>query len=145
MKGKWRILCAVFLCCWLCAIPVKAVGDGNVDGGGGSMGQGSSQNVWSPGNDGVRVTVVRAEGREPVTRPVDLTNKKPKIDYSFGKVCKLSYSGGTALSVDTGTYEYVNPAQHCLRLSVLKAMVLPISKRSKIILRMNRSSGVSQV
>ena len=34
MKGKWRILCAVFLCCWLCAIPVKAVGDGNVDGGG---------------------------------------------------------------------------------------------------------------
>ena len=111
MKGKWRILCAVFLCCWLCAIPVKAVGDGNVDGGGGSMGQGSSQNVWSPGNDGVRVTVVRAEGREPVTRPVDLTNKKPKIDYSFGKVCKLSYSGGTALSVDTGTYEYVNPAQ----------------------------------
>ena len=103
MKGKWRILCAVFLCCWLCAIPVKAVGDGNVDGGGGSMGQGSSHNVWSPGNDGVRVTVVRAEGREPVTRPVDLTNKKPKIDYSFGKVCKLSYSGGTALSVDTGT------------------------------------------
>ena len=111
MKGKWRILCAVFLCCWLCAIPVKAVGDGNVDGGGGCMGDGRRQNVWSPGNDGVRVTVVRAEGREPVTRPVDLTNKKPKIDYSFGKVCKLSYSGGTALSVDTGTYEYVNPAQ----------------------------------
>ncbi len=76
-----------------------------------AWGRGSSQNVWSPGNDGVRVTVVRAEGREPVTRPVDLTNKKPKIDYSFGKVCKLSYSGGTALSVDTGTYEYVNPAQ----------------------------------
>lgn len=37
----------------------------------GKHGAGSSQNVWSPGNDGVRVTVVRAEGREPVTRPVD--------------------------------------------------------------------------
>ena len=53
----------MFLCCWLCAIPVKAVGDGNVDGGGGSMGQGSSQNVWSPGNDGVRVTVVPGRGQ----------------------------------------------------------------------------------
>ena len=31
----------------------------------------------------IRVTVVRAADRTPVTRPIDLTNKKPKISYSF--------------------------------------------------------------
>ena len=38
------------------SIPAYAVGDGNLDGGGGGMGQGTSQNSWSPGNEGVRVT-----------------------------------------------------------------------------------------
>ena len=35
-------------------------GSGNIDGGGGGMGSGTSNNVWNPGNEGVRVTVVRA-------------------------------------------------------------------------------------
>ena len=35
------------------SIQVYAVGDGNLDGGGGSMGQGTIQNSWSPGNEGV--------------------------------------------------------------------------------------------
>ena len=80
------------------------------------MGQGTSQNYWSPGNEGVRVTVVRTEGREPVTRPIDLTNKRPSIVYSFGKVCKISYNNGTALAVSTDPYEYVNPAQALPRI-----------------------------
>ena len=74
------------------SIQVYAVGDGNLDGGGGSMGQGTSQNSWSPGNEGVRVTVIRAESHDPVTRPIDLTNKHPNITYSFGKVSKMSVS-----------------------------------------------------
>ena len=67
---------------------VYAVGDGNLDGGGGSMGQGTIQNSWSPGNEGVRVTVIRAESHDPVTRPIDLTNKHPNITTPLGKSVK---------------------------------------------------------
>ena len=46
------------------AFPMNAYADtggsGNVDGGGGGMGDGTSTNSWTPGNEGVRVTVVRA-------------------------------------------------------------------------------------
>lgn len=116
---KWKIsslLVLTLLVSLLFALPAYAVGEGNLDGGGGSMGQGTSQNYWSPGNEGVRVTVVRTEGREPVTRPIDLTNKRPSIVYSFGKVCKISYNNGTALAVSTNPYEYVNPAQALPRI-----------------------------
>ena len=51
-----------------------AAGEGNVDGGGGSMGQGSSQNFWSPGDEGVRVSVT--SDHKVVGMPIDLTNKK---------------------------------------------------------------------
>ena len=107
------LLALVFFCSLMFAHPhhVYAVGEGNIDSGGGGMGQGSSENVWSPGNDGVRVTVIRASDRSPVTRPIDITNKQPDIVYSFGKVSKVSYTGGRTLTPDTGMYEYVNPAQ----------------------------------
>lgn len=117
MKRKISSLLALaLLLSLLFVLPAYAVGEGNLDGGGGSMGQGTSQNYWSPGNEGVRVTVVRTEGREPVTRPIDLTNKRPSIVYSFGKVCKISYNNGTALVVSTDPYEYVNPAQALPRI-----------------------------
>lgn len=35
-------------------------GSGNIDGGGGSMGDATSHGSWNPGNEGVRITVVRA-------------------------------------------------------------------------------------
>lgn len=112
MKKKISLLMVLlFLCSLLFSIPAYAIGDGNIDGGGGGMGQGNSQNKWSPGMDGVRVTVVKAEDGAPVTTPIDLTNKKPNVRYSFGKVSKISYTRGTVLTVDTGVYEYVNPAQ----------------------------------
>ena len=117
MKRKFGIfLVLAILSSLLFVLPAYAVGEGNLDGGGGSMGQGTTQNFWSPGNEGVRVTVVRTEGREPVTRPIDLTNKQPAIVYSFGKVCKISYNNGTALAVDTAPYEYINPAQALPRI-----------------------------
>lgn len=76
------------------------------------MGQGTSQNSWTPGNEGVRVTVIRANDRVPVTRPIDLTNKTPAISiFHFGKVCKISYNGGTALKPVQGAYEYQKPTQ----------------------------------
>lgn len=101
----------ILLCCLVINFPVLAVGEGNIDGGGGNMGQGTSQNSWSPGNEGVRVTVVRASDRVPVTQPIDLSNKRPAIKYSFGQVCKISYSNGAALVPDTGTYQCYKPAQ----------------------------------
>ncbi len=43
-------------------IPITAyadsVGDGNLDGGGGGMGNGSSTDYWNGGDEGVRVTVI---------------------------------------------------------------------------------------
>lgn len=112
MKQKISVLLALAISFTLMfVVPAYAIGDGNIDSGNGSIGQGTSQNSWSPGNDGVRVTVIRVADHEPVTRPIDLTNKKPKIVYSFGKVSKTSYKQGFALVPNTSPYEYVNPAQ----------------------------------
>lgn len=96
----------------LCSTTAYAVGDGNVDNGGGGMGQGTSTDKWSPGNEGVRVTVVRASDHAVVTTPIDLTNKSPSdIRLHFGKVSKLSYTGGRGVSPSGSKYTYVNPAQ----------------------------------
>lgn len=122
MKKRGMFLVFALILSLFSSVPAYAVGEGNLDGGGGSMGQGTSLNSWSPGNEGVRVTVVRAEGHEPVTRPIDLTNKRPNIAYSFGKVSKLSYTKGTALAVDTNAYEYVNPAQSLPRIISSKSL-----------------------
>lgn len=114
MKRKLSFfLILVMLCSIMIGLPVPvfAVGEGNIDGGGGSMGHGTSQNSWSPGNEGVRVTVVRATDRVPVTQPVDLSNKSPAVKYSFGQVCKISYTNGAALVPDTGTYQCYKPTQ----------------------------------
>lgn len=94
-----------------------AVGEGNLDGGGGSMGQGTSQNKWTPGMEGVRVTVILADTRTPVTQPIDFTNKRPtNIQLHFGKVSKLSYNKGTALSASGEAYTFVNPGQSLPRI-----------------------------
>ena len=63
--------------CLFCPVTAFANtgGSGNIDGGGGGMGDGTSTNSWSPGNDGVRVTVVRAEDHAAVTTTSDLPNK----------------------------------------------------------------------
>lgn len=63
------------------------------------LGQGSSQNFWNTGNEGVRVTVVRVSDHAVVTTPIDLTNKSISAGiYHFGRVCKLQYSGGVTVA-----------------------------------------------
>ena len=121
-QKKYVFFTVSILLSLILSIQVYAVGDGNLDGGGGSMGQGTIQNSWSPGNEGVRVTVIRAESHDPVTRPIDLTNKHPNITYSFGKVSKMSYTKGSALMIDTNPYEYVNPAQPLPRIISSKSL-----------------------
>ena len=92
-------------------------GSGNVDGGGGDMGGGTSHGFWNPGNEGVRVTVVRASDRAVVTTPFDFTNKTPAEGiYHFGKVSKIQYNSGTGLTPTKGGYTFKNPGQTMPRI-----------------------------
>ena len=94
------------------AVPAYATGDGNFDGGGGSMGDGTKTNYWNPGMDGVRVSIVDAGSHSVVRTPIDLTNKVPVANVAhFGKVSKLSYNAGRGLSVSVSGYSYRNPSQ----------------------------------
>ncbi|MDD4511262.1 MAG: hypothetical protein PHY23_10215 [Oscillospiraceae bacterium] len=98
-------------------MPAYATGDPNIDGGGGGMGSGTGKNYWNPGMDGVRVTIVHAESRTVASRSVDLTNKTPsKNIIDFGKICKVAYNGGQALSAKVNQYTYRNPAQTLPRI-----------------------------
>lgn len=55
-----KIFTIMVICIFLLSsiTSIYAEGDGNIDNGSGGMGSGTSQNSWTPGNDGVRVTVV---------------------------------------------------------------------------------------
>lgn len=86
--------------------------DGNIDSGGGGMGNGTSRNSWSSSNEGVRVTVVRASDHAIVTTPIDITNKPPQSSiYNFGKVSKIQYNNGSVLSPVKGGYTCVKPSK----------------------------------
>lgn len=118
MKRMFAFFFSLMLILGIC--PMSALADtggsGNVDGGGGNMGQGTSQDSWNPGMDGVRITVVDAESGQPVSTPFDLTNKKPTIKIHFGKVSKIQYTRGAGISPTTGNYDYYTPAQAMPRI-----------------------------
>lgn len=78
MRRLWSILLtfAVVLCMFS-PLTAFATGEGNIDGGGGNMGDATSHGSWNPGNEGVRVTVVRSSDHVVVSTPFDLTNKAP--------------------------------------------------------------------
>lgn len=118
MKRLLSVLLSILLIfCLVSPISVYAVGDGNVDGGGGGMGSGTSTNTWSPGNEGVRVTVVRSNDHAVVTTPIDITNRPPSSSiYNFGKVSKLQYSSGRGLSPIQGGYVAIKPSQTIPRI-----------------------------
>ncbi len=113
------IYCIIILMLFNIVIPfsVFAVGDGNIDSGGGNMGSGTSQNKWSPGNDGVRVSIVNANDYSVIGRPIDLTNKSPtNVRLHFGKVSKISYNSGRSLSPSNSNYSFINPSQSIPRI-----------------------------
>lgn len=100
MKKALAVLCSLFLLLFPFSMTALADGNGNLDGGGGSMGQGTTTNFWSTGNDGVRVTVVDAESGVAVSSSVDFTNRaQPATVLHFGKVNKIQYRNGTGLSL----------------------------------------------
>lgn len=129
MKRLFNLFLAVVMIFSFTCIQVYAAngtgGSGNIDGGGGSMGDATSHGSWNPGNEGVRVTVVRASDHAVVTTPFDLTNKTPSAGiYHFGKVSKIQYNNGTGLSPVQGGYSYLTgedaPKDSVKALSLLK-------------------------
>lgn len=90
----------------------SATGTGNMDGGGGSFGTGTSENFWRSGDEGVRVTIVRASDGAPVSDSVDLTNVNPgNIVVHFVKRSKSAYRDGTSLTPSTAAYECYAPGE----------------------------------
>lgn len=99
------------------AVPAYATGDGNIDGGGGNLGDGSSTNYWNPGMDGVRISVVNVDSHSVVGNTVDWSNQNPSSNMiHFGKVSKLSYNSGRSLSPVVGGYTCIRPAQSLPRI-----------------------------
>ena len=111
MKRLFPLLLALVLVI-TAIVPAYATGDGNFDGGGGSMGDGTKTNYWNPGMDGVRVSVIHADSQAVTGTVFDLTNKVPSTGLAhFGKVSKLSYNTGKSIAPKAGNYTYINPSQ----------------------------------
>ena len=105
MKKTTTILLCVLTLISIIPIASRGVepGDGNIDGGGGSMGEATAENRWSAGNDGVRITIVDAISGVAMTEPIDYTNRNQSDALlHFGKVNKIQYRTGTPLSIQTG-------------------------------------------
>ena len=113
MKRWAALLICLSLLFNLSAAPAYASGgEGNIDDGGGSMGSGTAKNYWHEGEDGVRVTVVRASDNEPVSTPVDLTNyDESNVQEHFKIKSKLDYRSGSSLVGTATTYNATKPSQ----------------------------------
>lgn len=106
-KGILFLFCSLII---LVSMPmcVLAVGDENIDGGGGNMGNSTNQDYWN-GEDGVRVTVITAQGKEVITS-FDLSNYKvANGTIHFGKVSKIKYTSGVSLSPHNSSYSCSKP------------------------------------
>ncbi|AGA68845.1 hypothetical protein Desdi_1335 [Desulfitobacterium dichloroeliminans LMG P-21439] len=105
MKRQLSIFLTLVLLIFLFS-PIKAYaeGDGNIDHGGGGMGSGTGENYWNSGDEGVRITVVRASDKTAVTTPIDFTNITPTVAVHFGKISKLAYTNGRSITPSTSKY-----------------------------------------
>ena len=84
---KLFVLTFLLIVSTLAPITVHAEGEGNIDNGGGGLGEGTDTNFWNTGDEGVRVTVVSASDGSAVTASIDLTNKQAKKNVdNCGKV-----------------------------------------------------------
>ena len=59
------------------AVPAYAIGDENIDSGGGNLGNGTSTSYWKPGMDGVRISVVETSSHAVIGNTIDWSNKMP--------------------------------------------------------------------
>lgn len=115
MKRSCIAVVLIFIMLFSGTLTAYAEGSGNVDGGGGGLNHGTKSYNW-PGNSyqGVRVTVVDAQSGAIVGGPIDFSNKdlsgiSGKMIH-FGKVSKVQYRNGAALTVQTSQYVCYKPA-----------------------------------
>ena len=108
---RWTSIILCFLLLLTVSTPALAVGDGNMDGGGGGMEDGSGTNKWSPGDDGVRVSIIRVSDGKRYKGPMDFTHVTYNMDMHFDKKSKIDYRGGAALVPKTTAYQKRTPAQ----------------------------------
>ena len=104
MKRLFSLLLCISILLGLVRFEVFAgdPGDGNIDGGGGGMGEGTLTDSWSGGNDGVRITIVDAETGAAMSMSVDYANRdQPESLLYFGFYNKIHYRTGTALELQT--------------------------------------------
>ncbi|BAL01336.1 hypothetical protein OBV_41370 [Oscillibacter valericigenes Sjm18-20] len=103
MKKK-RILAsllATVMALSMLAVPVLAVGDGNIDSGdssgdGGGMGSGTKQNYWN-NEDGCRITVLK-DGQKVYQMDWSNQPEAASVQASFVRKNKLNYLHGAALT-----------------------------------------------
>lgn len=89
MKRLIAFFCMLAICISGC-MSAYAVGDGNVDGGGGGMGSGTPANKWIPGEEGVRVTVIRTTDGSQVSSSFDMADFALRDNVNnFGIYSKL--------------------------------------------------------
>ena len=74
MKRFLTLLCTLALAFFLFPSTAFATGIGNMNSGVRSMGKGTSTNAWTPGIDGVRITVIDSETGAAVSTPIDYAN-----------------------------------------------------------------------
>ena len=112
-----KILIYLIICCiYISTIPIYAA-DSNISSGGGGMGEGTSQNKWISGRDGVRVTVVHISDKQIVGRSYDFSNQENKdVKFHFGQVNKISYLNGTKLNMTNGKYYCYQPKKAMPRI-----------------------------
>ncbi len=85
-------------------------GDGNMEGGGGGMGSGTGTNYWHEGEDGARITVIKASDKSVVSKSIDWTNySENDVKGHFGKKSKISYKNGATLTGTATTYVSSKP------------------------------------
>ena len=108
---KFIILVLTAVMLFSISICAFAVGEGNVDNGGGGMGSGTSTNKWIPGEEGVRVTVIRTSDGAQVSRSFDMTNCNLRDNvYTFGIYSKMRYRNGeVSLVLEAADYSVVKP------------------------------------
>ncbi|WP_457945444.1 hypothetical protein [Caproiciproducens sp. LBM24188] len=106
------ILCTILVAIIPCTAFADGIGDGNMNGGGGGMGSGTGGNFWHEGEDGVRVTVIRASDNKPVSTPFDLTNHdESDVVRFFIKKSKLHYRSGSTLIASQSAYAATKPSK----------------------------------
>ena len=67
----------VFALTLLLSSNAYAIGDGNIDSGGGDMSQGTSQNnKWSVGDEGIRVSIIRSSDQAVISKSIDYTKSR---------------------------------------------------------------------